>query len=254
MPRNEIAARVKDAARLLEIDDLLQRRPQALSGGQRQRVALGRAIVREPRIFLFDEPLSNLDATLRASMRVELARLQRRLKATILYVTHDQAEALTLGEKVVVLDRGSIQQIGSAAEIYRKPANLMVARFVGTPQMNFFTGKLDDTGSFLDCKPLRLGLDRLLPNTAARLAGRPLTIGVRPEDFQPVDEDGAWIGGEIDLVEDLGSDRFLHVKCADIDVVARADRERAFRPGDRIGLHIEAGRVHFFLDGRRVEP
>ena len=250
----DIDPKVKEAARLLEIEELLQRRPQALSGGQRQRVALGRAIVRQPRIFLFDEPLSNLDATLRASMRIELARLHRRLKATILYVTHDQAEALTLGEKVIVLDSGTIQQIGSAAEIYHNPANLMVARFVGTPQMNIFDGTLDDNGATLRCNNLRLDLAGPLQGALARLAGRSLTMGVRPEDFQVADADQGWIDGEIDLVEDLGSDRFLHVNCGGFDVVVRHGRERNFQPGERIGLQVDGARVHLFLDGARVEP
>ena len=251
---NDIAPKVKDVARLLEIEELLHRRPQALSGGQRQRVALGRAIVRQPRLFLFDEPLSNLDATLRASMRVELARLHRRLQATILYVTHDQAEALTLGEKIIVLDRGTIQQIGTASEIYHKPANMMVARFVGSPQMNFFSGQVADNGALLQCPALSLDLAVLLQNAPARLAGRSLTLGVRPEDFRVADAPQAWISGEIDLVEDLGSDRFLHIKCNAIDVVARASRERSFAPGDRIGLDADSARVHLFLDGKRVEP
>jgi multiple sugar transport system ATP-binding protein len=143
LPAAAVQTKVSDAASLLEVEGLLKRRPHELSGGQRQRVALGRAIVREPKIFLFDEPLSNLDASLRASMRVELARLHRRLGATILYVTHDQAEAMTLGEKIIVLHKGSIQQIGSASDIYRKPANTLVARFVGSPQMNFVEGMLE---------------------------------------------------------------------------------------------------------------
>ncbi len=254
MSVNDIGPKVKEAARLLEIEALLERRPQALSGGQRQRVALGRAIVRQPKIFLFDEPLSNLDATLRASMRVELARLHRRLEATIVYVTHDQAEALTLGEKIIVLDRGTIQQIGPASEIYHKPANLMVARFVGSPQMNFFAGKVDDNGAMLQCKSLRLDLSGLLQNALARLAGQSLTVGVRPEDFHVADSGPGWISGEIDLIEDLGSDRFLHVQCDGIDVVARDGRERTFQPRDRIGLHVDGERVHLFLDGKRAEP
>jgi multiple sugar transport system ATP-binding protein len=239
---------------LLEIDELLQRRPQALSGGQRQRVALGRAIVRQPRVFLFDEPLSNLDATLRASMRVELARLHRRLKATILYVTHDQAEALTLGEKIIVLNQGTIQQIGAASEIYHKPANTMVARFVGTPQMNFLEGRMDDNGAIFQCKTQRLDLASLLRNALARLAGQSLTLGVRPEDFHVAEAGQAWISGEIDLIEDLGSDQFLHVKCDGIEVIARDGRERSFQPGDRIGLDVDGERVHLFTDGKRVEP
>jgi ABC-type sugar transport system ATPase subunit len=253
MSRQDIAAKVNDAARLLEIDNLLERRPQMLSGGQRQRVALGRALVRQPKIFLFDEPLSNLDAALRSSMRVELARLHRRLGATVLYVTHDQAEALTLGEKIIVLDRGQIQQIGSASDIYHKPANVMVARFVGSPQMNFFSGEVADGGAALQFKNLRLDLAGLLQSALARLAGQSLTLGVRPEDFHVAGDDPGWISGDIDLIEDLGSDRFLHVKCGDIDVVARDGREKSIRPGDRIGLNVDAERVHLFLDGKRIE-
>src|ERR671919_382767 len=180
---SEIEAKVKDAARLLEIENFLERRPQGLSGGQRQRVALGRAIVRQPKIFLFDEPLSNLDATLRASMRVELARLHRRLQATIVYVTHDQAEALTLGDKIVVLDQGTIQQLGSATEIYHKPANTMVARFVGNPQMNLLEGTLDDSGAIFRCGGLRLDIASLLNQSLPRSAGRPFWPGIRPPGF-----------------------------------------------------------------------
>ena len=254
MSSQEIAVKVNDAARLLEIGNLLERRPQMLSGGQRQRVALGRAIVRQPKIFLFDEPLSNLDAALRSSMRVELARLHRRLGATVLYVTHDQAEALTLGEKIIVLDRGEIQQIGAASDIYHKPANIMVARFVGSPQMNFFSGKVDDNGAALQCKNLRLDLAGLLQNSLARLAGQSLTLGIRPEDFQVAVADQGWISGDIDLIEDLGSDRFLHVNCDDIDVIARGGREGSVQPRDRVSLHVDSERVHLFLDGKRIEP
>lgn len=253
LSKNDIDRKVTEAARLLEIEDLLERRPQALSGGQRQRVALGRAIVRQPKIFLFDEPLSNLDAALRATMRVELARLQRRLKATIVYVTHDQAEALTLGDKIIVLNHGTIQQIGTASEIYHKPANTMLGRFVGSPQMNFFEGKLEDNGVFLQFKNLRLDLAGLLKVTLARLAGRSLTLGVRPEDLHLADADQGWISGIVDLVEDLGSDQFLHVRCNGIDLVARAGREASVRPGDRIGLNVDSERLHLFLDGKRID-
>jgi multiple sugar transport system ATP-binding protein len=253
LSKNDIDRKVTEAARLLEIEDLLERRPQALSGGQRQRVALGRAIVRQPKIFLFDEPLSNLDAALRATMRVELARLQRRLKATIVYVTHDQAEALTLGDKIIVLNHGTIQQIGTASEIYHKPANTMLARFVGSPQMNFFEGKLEDNGVFLQFKNLRLDLAGLLKVTLARLVGRSLTLGVRPEDLHLADADQGWISGIVDLVEDLGSDQFLHVRCNGIDLVARAGREASVRPGDRIGVNVDSERLHLFLDGNRID-
>jgi multiple sugar transport system ATP-binding protein len=253
VPATEIAAKVREAAQLLEIESLLERRPQALSGGQRQRVALGRAIVRRPKIFLFDEPLSNLDAALRATMRVELARLHRRLGATIVFVTHDQAEALTLGEKIVVLDRGIIQQIGAASEIYHRPANVMVARFVGSPQMNFFEGQLDAAGVIFHVGGLDLKLTDRMKSVLAQFAGKPVTIGVRPEDFTPADAEKGWLGGEIELIEDLGSDRFLHVKCRGIDVVARAGREGQFRAGERIGLDVEIEHMHFFYDSKRLE-
>ena len=252
MPAEEIAQKVRDAAQLLEIDTLLQRRPQALSGGQRQRVALGRAIVRRPKVFLFDEPLSNLDAALRATMRVELARLHRRLRATIVFVTHDQAEALTLGEKIVVLDRGVIQQVGTPSEIYRRPANVMVARFVGSPQMNLLEGKLDDAAEIFHRGDLGLSLPSPWKNALTPFAGKALTIGIRPEDFTLADANKGWLDGEIELIEDLGSDRFLHVKCGDLDLVARAGREGYFRAGERIGLNVEIEHMHLF-HGKRLE-
>jgi ABC-type sugar transport system ATPase subunit len=184
---------------------------------------------------------------------VELARLHRRLSATVLYVTHDQAEALTLGEKIIVLDRGEIQQMGSASDIYHKPANVMVARFVGSPQINLFSGKVSDNGATLLSESLRLDLAGLLQNAVARLAGQSLTVGVRPEDFRVAADDQGWINGAIDLIEDLGSDRFLHVNCGGIDVVARDDREGNVRQGESIGLQVDRDRVHLFLDGKRIE-
>jgi ABC-type sugar transport system ATPase subunit len=250
----DIAVKVRDAARLLEIEDLLERRPQALSGGQRQRVALGRAIVRRPRIFLFDEPLSNLDAALRATMRVELARLHRRLKATIMYVTHDQAEALTLGEKIIVLDGGAIQQIGSPAEIYHRPANIMVARFVGSPQMNFLEGEISAKGGEFRSGAARLPLAGTLESSLSGHGGKTMTIGIRPEDLIVGDPEHGWLAGEIELIEDLGSDHFLHIDCAGRHMVARAGREARFHPGQRVGLAAAPERLHFFQNGRRVEP
>ena len=251
---NEIDLTVTEAARLLEIGELLHRRPGALSGGQRQRVALGRAIVRQPKLFLFDEPLSNLDAALRATMRVELARLHRRLKATIVYVTHDQTEALTLGEKIIVLDRGTIQQIDPALEIYQRPANTMVARFVGTPQMNFIDGIVDDNGTIFRSKDARLDLAGLLRENLARLAGQTLTLGVRPEDLRVTSVDRAPINGIVEFIDDLGSERFFHVKCGDVDLVARAGRDTGVGSGERIGLNVDGERLHLFLDGKRLEP
>jgi ABC-type sugar transport system ATPase subunit len=250
----EIESKVRDAARLLEIDTLLERRPQELSGGQRQRVALGRAIVRQPKIFLFDEPLSNLDAALRSTMRVELARLHRRLHATIVYVTHDQAEALTLGEKIIVLHQGAIQQVGSASEIYHKPANISVARFVGSPQINLLEGRVDDDGVIFHCGGLRLDLSALFKRPLSRLAGQTLTLGIRAEDLQPTGDQQGWLHGEVELVEDLGSERFIHLKCDHLDLVVRAGRDLSLLRGETIGLKVIPGQIHFFQGGRRVEP
>jgi multiple sugar transport system ATP-binding protein len=254
-PAAEIAAKVRDAARLLEIEDLLNRRPHSLSGGQRQRVALGRAIVRQPQIFLFDEPLSNLDAALRATMRVELARLHRRLGTTIIYVTHDQAEALTLGEKIIVLHQGSIQQIGSPSDIYQRPANTRVASFVGSPQMNLLRGTVDESGSVFHCGSLRLSLAALLAKSLPQLAGNSVTVGVRAEDLQLAEAAGqSWIGGDVEIIEDLGSDRFLHVKCADVELIARTGRESTVKRGDNVGFNVAPEQVHIFKDDKRFDP
>lgn len=251
---DEIEAKVRNAAQLLEIETLLERRPQELSGGQRQRVALGRAIVRQPKIFLFDEPLSNLDAALRATMRVELARLHRGLHATIVYVTHDQAEALTLGEKIIVLYEGTIQQIGAPSDIYQRPANIRVARFVGSPQMNFFEGKVDENGANFQCGQLRLNLSAVFHKPLPNLAGNVLTLGIRAEDLQPAVDQKAWFHGEVDLVEDLGSDRFVHLKCDHLDLIARAGRDVALGQGETLGLKVTPSQIHFFRDGQRVVP
>lgn len=249
----EMENKVRDAAVLLEIDEFLQRKPHGLSGGQRQRVALGRAIVRQPKIFLFDEPLSNLDAALRASMRIELARLHRRLGATILYVTHDQAEALTLGEKIVVLDQGTIQQIGSPSDIYERPANRMVAGFVGSPAMNFLEGRLEAAGSLFQCGHLSIDLAKALGRSLSRHAGRALTLGIRAEDFRPADDfNEAWLRGEVEIVEDLGSDRFVHLACEGIELVARVGRDLPLRSGQTLGLKADPLRLHFFHQNERI--
>ena len=254
-PGAEIAAKVRDAARLLEIENLIERRPHSLSGGQRQRVALGRAIVRQPQIFLFDEPLSNLDAALRATMRVELARLHRRLGTTIVYVTHDQAEALTLGEKIIVLHQGSIQQIGSPSDIYQRPANTQVASFVGSPQMNLLCGTVDEGGSIFHCGSLDLNLADIFARPLPQLAGNAVAIGIRPENLQLAEAVGqSWICGEVEIIEDLGSDRFLHVKCAGVELIARTGRESNVKQGDIVGFSVTPEQVHVFKNDQRIAP
>jgi ABC-type sugar transport system ATPase subunit len=221
LPKDDIRRKVAAAAETLQLTPYLSRKPGELSGGQRQRVAIGRAIVREPKVFLFDEPLSNLDAALRTQMRVELAQLHERLGATMIYVTHDQVEAMTLADHIVVLNKGVIEQVGAPLELYAKPRTLFVAGFIGSPRMNLFTGK------------------------AAEAAGAH-TLGVRPEHLDVDGNDGEW-QGEIQFVERLGSDTFLHVKVPDIGpVIARVEGTTLHNGGQSIWLTPRHGFVHRF--------
>jgi ABC-type sugar transport system ATPase subunit len=243
---------VQDAAELLRIADLLERRPRELSGGQRQRVAIGRAVVRRPELFLFDEPLSNLDARLRARMRVELVELHRALRVTSVYVTHDQAEAMTLAEKLVVMDRGRIHQVGAPHEVYARPADRFVADFVGTPSMNFFEGSSESSESCESsdgAKSFRAkGLSLAVPNS---LPAGPIVLGVRPEDLVPGDGP---IEARVRLVEDLGAESFVHAETpsgAMIYRIAAADPRPS--AGETVRLKIREGAAHWFVDGRRVD-
>jgi ABC-type sugar transport system ATPase subunit len=253
VPKHEIQERVTEVARLLEIEAQLQNKPQQLSGGQRQRVALGRAIVRRPKLFLFDEPLSNLDATLRASMRVELAKLHERLGATMLYVTHDQAEAMTLGEKIIILNRGSIQQAGKPGDIYHRPANTFVAGFVGQPQMNLFEGRLNESGTALQAGGFEIDLPAALSDFGGADRRAPVTVGIRPEDLVPCDPRQAWFSGAADFVEDLGSDRFVHLSHCEVKLVARLPAQFEIKRGDTVNLRADFERVHLFHQGQRLD-
>ncbi|MBI2210395.1 MAG: sn-glycerol-3-phosphate ABC transporter ATP-binding protein UgpC [Deltaproteobacteria bacterium] len=253
LPEDGIRQRVREAARLLEIEGQLEQKPQELSGGQRQRVAVGRAIVRQPKIFLFDEPLSNLDASLRASMRVELARLHRRLRATILYITHDQAEAMTLGEKIIVLHEGKIQQLGSSSAIYRRPANPFVGRFVGSPQMNLIEGRLDEKRAVFRSGGLEIDLSEALSEGWEGYAGKALTVGIRPEDLLFAGRDDAWAQAEVEIIEDLGSDRFVHLRCGEMELLARIPAHMAVNRGEVIRLTGKPSRLHLFHQGKRVQ-
>ena len=250
MPKSEIRARVTDVAQMLEIERQLDQKPQQLSGGQRQRVALGRAIVRRPKLFLFDEPLSNLDAILRAGMRVELARLKRRLSATMVYVTHDQAEAMTLGEKIIVLDRGELQQIGAPADIYHRPQNLFVAGFVGQPQMNFIDGHAGGDGKFHS----EAGLEFDLAAAGAAPVGPDsrLTAGIRAEDLREAESGKARFAGTVEFVEDLGSDCFVHVRNGGRTLVARLPARNSIALGERLAVAVDPERIHLFHEGRRI--
>jgi multiple sugar transport system ATP-binding protein len=223
----EIARRVNEVAELLGIEALLGRKPRELSGGQRQRVAMGRAIVRHPRAFLMDEPLSNLDAKLRIQMRVELVRLHRRLGVTTIYVTHDQTEAMTLGQRVTVLNHGRIQQVAPPRELYAQPANAFVAGFIGSPPMNFLRGRLVADG-------VDLGGSRIpLPNEImARVTpGEPgIQVGLRPESFTIQPGNGGGLRGEVEVVEQLGAESYLYLRIQGLDVIEQSDR-----PGDLAG-------------------
>jgi len=246
-PRAEIRKRVAEAAEILQIGELLDRRPGQLSGGQRQRVAIGRAIVREPRIFLFDEPLSNLDAELRMQMRVEINKLHRRLGSTMIFVTHDQVEAMTLADRIVVLRHGVIEQVGTPLELYNEPANLFVAGFIGSPRMNFLGGRIDG----VDGARTRITLDgghslaADVPNAPA--AGTAVTLGIRPEHLKPVDPGAGVLEGEVQIAEQLGGETFVYVVLATGgSVTVEIKGQAPVRPGDPMALAFEDSKYHLF--------
>jgi multiple sugar transport system ATP-binding protein len=247
-PKAEIQKRVSDAAEILGIHELLKRKPRQLSGGQRQRVAVGRAIVRHPQVFLFDEPLSNLDAKLRVQMRVELKRLHDRLETTAIYVTHDQVEAMTLGDRVVVMKDGWIQQVGEPLELYGKPANKFVAGFIGSPAMNFAeVTVVDDGGSLAVSNP---GLRIVVPPARAErlraYKGQTITLGVRPEDLRVATDGRAGFDALVEVVEPLGSEILLDVKVGPHVMVARVDPTVRAKVHENIRLTVEPDRAHFF--------
>jgi multiple sugar transport system ATP-binding protein len=247
----EIGKRVKEAADILGIADLLKRKPRQLSGGQRQRVALGRAIVRHPRVFLFDEPLSNLDAKLRVQMRVELKKLHQRLGTTAIYVTHDQVEAMTLGDRVVVMKDGLVQQVGEPLELYNTPANRFVAGFIGSPAMNFATVTMTDGNGRLTAKSS--GLEIEVPAAQAeRLrghVGRQLTLGVRPEDLHvagSADPAGLTFPSKVEVIEQLGSEILLDVRVGEDTMVAAVEPTTRAKVQDTLRLAVNPERLHFF--------
>ena len=238
--REEIDRRVADMARMLGLEELLARKPAALSGGQRQRVAIGRALVREPRAFLLDEPLSNLDAKLRTSMRSELARLHERLGVTTVYVTHAQVEAMTLGERVAVLRDGVIQQCDHPQVLYRSPCNLFVAAFIGSPAMNFVPAKANGANRFvLD------GGGSVQAANAGASDGTPVTVGIRPEHLHRAPADRAAVSGEVQMVEQLGADTLVHIAHGDEPVIARLGNGEHAEVG--AVLHLGADPAHVFL-------
>jgi multiple sugar transport system ATP-binding protein len=248
-PKQETRQKVIEAARLLNIEGLLDRKPAELSGGERQRVAIGRAIVRSPKIFLFDEPLSNLDAKLRSSMRVELAKLHQKLGTTMLYVTHDQTEAMTLGEKIILLEGGKIQQTGTPKEVYEKPLNLFAATFIGSPQINLIEGKLIAEGGKTLFQSERFSIELEPEEELKKYSGSRITIGIRPESLRP---GNGPIQGYLEVIEHLGSETIIYLKSGDARLIARAPSDFQGKAGDRISLSVNPRKIHCFYNGTRI--
>jgi len=239
----DIDKRVREAAEMLGIQPLLERKPRQLSGGQRQRVAVGRAIVRHPEVFLFDEPLSNLDAQLRVQMRVELKRLHERLETTAIYVTHDQVEAMTLGDRVVVMKDGRVQQVGEPLELYGKPANKFVAGFIGSPAMNFVDVSISGDGVWAETEGIRLQV----PGRLRSHGGRRLTLGIRPEALRIANGiDDSSFATKVDVVEPLGNEILVNFRAGGVAMVARVDPGVRIKAHDSINLALDPQRLHFF--------
>ena len=253
-PKAEIEGRVHDAAQILGIQELLDRKPKALSGGQRQRVAVGRAIVRKPKVFLFDEPLSNLDAKLRVEMRAELNKLHRRLETTMIYVTHDQVEAMTLGDRIAVMKDGTLQQVAPPLEIYDRPANQFVAGFIGTPPMNFVDGTLvaEDGHLCFDEGTARLRLPASFGPALEKRVGQRAVLGLRPEILtaRPDDGQGTADGNalrvKINVVEPLGDEMLLYLSTARHDLIAKMDAHQTAEVGQEMTVAIQVARSHVF--------
>ena len=243
-PKEEIARRVEEVAKTLQIETLLDRYPRQLSGGQRQRVAIGRSIIRDPEVFLFDEPLSNLDAALRVRMRLEIARLRDRLDATMIYVTHDQTEAMTLADRIVVFNQGRIEQIGAPIDLYDGPANLFVAGFIGAPAMNFIPAIVESPKG--DATRVRFG-PVSLPLMREAAPG-PVTFGVRPEHLSIVREAERDFRGRVEIVEKLGAESLIHLQTefSNAPVTIRIPPDLNVHSGERIPVRVERGRFHLF--------
>jgi ABC-type sugar transport system ATPase subunit len=264
VPPNERERRVAEAARMLRLEELLERYPRDLSGGQRQRVAIGRAIVREPAVFLFDEPLSNLDAALRVSTRVEIANLHRMLKSTIVYVTHDQVEAMTLADRIVVMNRGCIEQVGRPLDLYYAPANLFVAGFIGTPQMNLLPAVFialehrdgAQEGSGTSRGRFRVGNDTIVLAVDPAIERLPreskVTLGIRPRSLELVPEPQAdALIAQVDLIEPMGAETLLHLVDGGLEFRTVVDRRTVVRVGERVNLRFRPGQSHVFDSSER---
>ncbi len=252
IPKDEIDRRVKNAAKILGLEQYLDRKPKALSGGQRQRVALGRAIVRDAKVFLMDEPLSNLDAKLRVAMRSEISKLHHRLGTTTIYVTHDQTEAMTMASRLVVMKDGKIQQIGTPKEVYETPENIFVGGFIGSPAMNFFRGKLTETDFVIDnAIKIKVTEGKMKMLREQGYVNKEIVLGIRPEDihdellFLEASQSTAFTT-KIEVAELLGAESILYMKLGDQDFAARVDARHTFSPGDEIKLALDMNKAHFF--------
>lgn len=260
-PKDEISRRVNEAAKILGLEAYLTRKPKALSGGQRQRVALGRAIVRDAKVFLMDEPLSNLDAKLRVAMRAEIAKLHRRLNTTTIYVTHDQTEAMTMATRLVVMKDGIIQQVGSPKEVYERPENVFVGGFIGSPAMNFLQGKLEDGKFVIGNYSLSVPEGKMKFLREQGYVGKPIILGIRPEDIhdEPVfieASSGTKFTSKIDVAELTGAELMVYSTIAEQDFVARLDSRSDIHPGDSLDLAFDLNKAHFFdVDSEsRIRP
>ena len=252
-PKAEIKKRVQEAARILDIDHLLERKPKALSGGQRQRVALGRAIVREPKVFLMDEPLSNLDAKLRVQMRTEIAKLHQRLQTTFIYVTHDQTEALTMGTRIVVMKDGIIQQVDSPQRLYNQPANMFVAGFIGSPQMNFCDAVIEKEGenTFVKFGSYQIALSAEKAEAVKEYIGKTVIMGVRPEDMYDDEEalakfTASTVKADVEVTELMGAETYLYLKIDGIDFTARVKPDTTAETKQTIDVCFEPAKIHIF--------
>jgi len=250
-PKDEIDRRVREAARILGLEQYLDRKPKALSGGQRQRVALGRAIVRDAKVFLMDEPLSNLDAKLRVQMRSEIAKLHQRLGTTTIYVTHDQTEAMTMATRLVVMKDGVIQQVGTPKEVYEKPENIFVGGFIGSPAMNFLKGRLEDGKFIIDNVAIGVPEGKMKVLREQGYVGKEVILGIRPEDFhdEPVFIEASQntkITANVDVAELLGAETMIYSQIAGQEIVARIDARTEIKPGHQLDLALDMNKAHFF--------
>ncbi len=251
VPKDQIKKQVEEAAKILDLDKLLDRKPKALSGGQRQRVAMGRAIVRNPKVFLMDEPLSNLDAKLRVQMRTEISKLHDRLGATIIYVTHDQTEAMTLGTRIVVMKDGVVQQIDTPQNLYDHPCNQFVAGFIGSPQMNFMDCKVSNGGKTVEVGGFKLGVSNTRADKLKAYDGKTVVLGIRPEDVHDeadflAKHPEAVINAEIKVYELLGAEVFLYFDFAGSQMTARVNPRTTARTGDTVKFALDMEKAHFF--------